>query len=381
MGAENGCIFPPEFPRTAEPAGAPRKNAALHSKTTSTPSERMSPKAAIEVPNDLEEEYYQISAEIVQSFNKFRPPLDIFKFREDVCRVVPYYKVGERLSKEQTEELAELVDAGVIFVSRKDHPVYVKHISYQLDLVLQDKHLKENEIADIFQSALTRRIEEFMDQPVKPVLDKVNEDLLVLTEYIWEDPSRTRALARRLVTEHTLVHHSVNCGFLGLMLFLASKPDDFRTPPQNRQSFDRIALGLFLHDLGMTKIPAVLTGKKQQITPEDRQKIQKHTLIGYEMLSKLDLKYPEVEQCVTQHHERLDGSGYPQKSKQKDISEAGALTALVDSYCAMISKRPYAEPGEPMKVAGALSEDRKYDPQLAKLLHKLLYNLRPTNLA
>jgi len=339
----------------------------------------MSPKAAIEVPNDLEEEYYQISAEIIQSFNKFRPPLDIFKFREDVSRIVSYYKVGERLSKEQTEELAELVNAGVIFVSRKDHPVYVKHISYQLDLVLQDKHLKENEIADIFLSALTRRIEEFMDQPVKPVLDKVNEDILVLTEYLWEDPARARALARRLVTEHTLVHHSVNCGFLGLMLFLAYKPDDFRTPPQNRQIFDRIALGLFLHDLGMTKIPALLTGKKQQITPEERQKIQKHTMIGYEMLAKLDLKYPEVEQCVTQHHERMDGSGYPQKFKQKDIAEAGALTAVVDSYCAMISRRPYADAGESMKIAGALSEDRKYDPQLAKLLHNLLFKLQQTN--
>jgi len=211
------------------------------------------------------------------------------------------------------------------------------------------------------------------------VLDKVNEDLLVLTEYLWEDPSRTRALARRMVTEHTLVHHSVNCGFFGLMLFLASKPDDFRGPPQNRQIFDRMAMGLFLHDLGMTKIPAVLTGKKQQITPEDRQKIQKHTLIGYEMLSKLDLKYPEVEHCVTQHHERMDGSGYPQKSKLKDISEAGALTAVVDSFCAMISKRPHADPLEPMKAAGTLSEDKRYDPQLAKLLHKLLYNLQQTS--
>jgi len=336
-------------------------------------------KTAREIPSDLEEEYYQISLEIVQSFNKFRPPLDIFKFREDVGRVVPYYKVGGRLSKEQTEELAELVSGGVIFVSRKDHPVYVKHISYQLDLVLQDKHLKESEIADIFQSALTRRIEEFMDQPVKPVLDKVDEDLRVLTEYLWEDPTRTRALARRLDGEHTLVHHSVNCGFLGLMLFLAYKPADFREHAQGRQIFDRMALGLFLHDLGMTKIPPVLTGKKQQITPEDRQKIQKHTLIGYEMLAKLDLKYPEVEHCVTQHHERMDGGGYPQKHKNGDISEAGALTAVVDSYCAMISKRPYADPMDPMKAAGALSEDRRYDSRLTKLLFSLLYTLQQTS--
>ena len=162
------------------------------------PTSPMRERPTIEVPAGLEEEYYQINPDILQSFNKFRPPLNIYRFIENVCRIAPYYKVGDRLSKEQTEELADLVGQGLIFVSRADHAVYVKHISYQLDLVLLDKHLTETEIADIFQIALTRRMEDFLDQPVRIVYEKVQEDILVLTEYVWEDFHRAKALAKRM---------------------------------------------------------------------------------------------------------------------------------------------------------------------------------------
>lgn len=323
---------------------------------------------------DLEEEYYQISSDILQSFNKFRPPLNIFRLKEDVVRLMPYYKVGERLSKEQGEELEGLVQQGLIFVSRVDHPVYVKHISYQLDLVLMDRHLTETEIADIFQAALTRRLEEFMEQPVKAVSDKLQADVLVLTQYIWEDFNRGKALARRMHSKHTLANHSVNCGLMGLQIFLQTAPDDFTQGPKARQTLDRLALGLFLHDAGMSKIPLFLREKTQTITSEERQKLLKHPLLGMEMLSKLDLRFPEVEQCLLQHHERLGGSGYPQKLS--DITEFGLLTAVVDSYCAMISERPYAKAMEPKAAAGALATDAKYDQRFTKQLMTYLVNTR-----
>ena len=73
-----------------------------------------------------------------------------------MARILPYCKGGERLTNEQVEELAGLVEEGLIFVSRADHPVYVKHISFQLDLVLVDKNLNETEIADISSEALAK---------------------------------------------------------------------------------------------------------------------------------------------------------------------------------------------------------------------------------
>ena len=326
----------------------------------------MRDRPTIDVPAGLEEEYYQINPDILQSFSKFRPPLNIYRFIEDVARITPYYKVGERLSKEQTEELAELVAEGIIFVSREDHPVYVKHISYQLDLVLLDKHLTEKEIADIFQIALTRRMEEFFDQPVRIVYDKVQEDILVLTQYLWDDPHRAKALAKRMHANHTLANHAVNCGFAGLYLYTTTTPG-FREGKNARTAFDRLALGLFLHDLGMTKVPPILRDKNKPLQPDEVQKVRSHTLSGFEMLTRLDIKYAETERCVSEHHERLDGSGYPQKLAGDKISPIGQLIGLIDSYCAMITTRVYAPAMEPLAAAKKLLDDNKrYSVDLAK---------------
>lgn len=313
----------------------------------------------------LEEEYYQISPDILQSFNKFRPPLNIFRLKEDVVRLMPYYRVGERLSKEQSEELERLVTQGVIFVSRADHSVYVKHISFQLDLVLMDRHLNEAEVADIFQIALTRRMEEFLDQPVKLVADKLVSDILVLTQYLWGDFNRAKAVSRRVHAKHTLANHSVNCGLVGLQFYLQAAPEDLRASPKGRQNLDRMAMGLFLHDMGMSKLPLFLREKTQQLTSEERQKIVKHPLLGVEMLAKLDLKVPEVEQCILHHHERVGGGGYPQKLTS--IPDAGQFMAVVDSYCAMITDRPYAQAQAPKNAAASLGQDPHYDIRYAKL--------------
>jgi len=329
----------------------------------------MRDRSTIDVPAGLEEEYYQINPDILQSFSKFRPPLNIYRFLENVSRIAPYYKVGERLSKEQTQELTDLVGAGVIFVSREDHAVYVKHISYQLDLVLLDKHLTETEIADIFQIALTRRMEAFFDQPVRLVYDKVREDVLVLTEYVWEDFHRAKALAKRMHATHTLANHAVNCGLLGLYLFLAIQSENYREVKNARTNLDRTILGLFLHDLGMTRVPGMIRDKTKPLLPDEMQKVRGHTMAGYEMLARLDIKFPEMERCVSEHHERLDGSGYPQKLTLGSISETGLLAGVVDSYCAMITKRIYAPAMEPLAAAKKLLDDnRRYPADLVKRL-------------
>jgi len=322
-----------------------------------------------DIPDGLNEEYYQVSEDILGSFNKYRPPLNIFTFKEDVARVVPYYKVGGRLSNDQVAELGTLTNEGLVFVSREDHPVYVKHISYQLDLVLVDKNLKEKEIADIFTQALTRRLGEFFEQPVKAVFEKLWVDLMVLSEYLYADIRRARALVRRLHKKHTLENHSLNTGFLGLALWGKIKEKGFADAVK-RPTFDRVLAGLFLHDLGMAKVPAFLRTKEKPLTGDERNKVNAHTKVGFEMLGKLGLRYAEMDQCVTEHHERMNGSGYPLKSVKQEFP--GRLTAVADSFCAMVTKRPYAEAMSPVQAATALAQDPRYDTEITKALQMLL---------
>ena len=142
------------------------------------------------IPQNINEEYYQISGEILSSFPKYRPPVDLFSFREDIGVLAPYCKKGVRLSNEQVDEVAALCAEGNLFVARSDHPIYSRHIVKQLDLVLQDQNLKEGEIADICIRALLLRYGHFAEQPVKLVFEPLYRDVMVVTEYLWNDRHR-----------------------------------------------------------------------------------------------------------------------------------------------------------------------------------------------
>jgi len=326
----------------------------------------------VSIADALDEQYYQINLDILESFSKYRPPLSLFRFKEDVARVIPFCKAGDRLSNEKVEELAQLVDQGIVFVSREDHPIYVKHISYQLDLVLVDKNLHETEIADIFAQAITRRLGEFFEQPVPLVFAKLWTDLMVLTEYLYTDPHRIRALTRRLHQTHSLPNHSFNCGVMGLAVHVKAHTAQYEAGDIKRKVLDHMTAGLFLHDMGMSKVPAFIRDKDKTLTPDERTKVQRHTQSGYEMLAKLDLRFPEVEECVQDHHERLNGTGYPQKKSGAALGGLARLCGLVDSYCAMVVKRIYAEAMEPMKAVAALTQDAGYDAELARTLQALV---------
>lgn len=323
----------------------------------------MKTKLKSSIIDNLDEEYYQISTDILSSFPKFRPPLDLFIFKEDTAQILLLKKKGDRLDKDEQERVAELCKQGNIFVARSDHAVYSKHIAKQLDLVLVDENLKEAEIAEIFCYALTDRIAEFMEQPVKAVFTLIYNDLMVLTEYLWEDKTRIKSLVRRLHTdEHSLAKHSFNTGILGLWLFGRIHPSGL-----NRRTYDKATLGLFLHDMGMGKIPSFIRDKDKPLTQDERAKVNMHPLLGSKIALKLGLQFDEMQQCIMEHHERLDGTGYP--GKLKELSPLGNICAVADSYCAMLTKRPYAEPMEPLAAAKELGQStRAYDNRVTKLL-------------
>lgn len=328
-----------------------------------TPLNEGSPMCAMKssIPDNISEEYYQINPDILSSFSKYRPPLDFFKFIDDIAQLTPYSRKGQRLSNEQIEEVNQLCLEASLFVSRSDHPIYSKHICKQLDLILLDKNLKEAEIADIIVQALQLRLEAFYDQSVQLVFDLLYKDIMVVTEYLSGDPRRIKSLLRRLQTTHTLVNHSINCGIVGLWLYLKLRNYEFV-----RRDLDRTAIALILHDMGMCKIPQFILTKTIPLTPDERAKVNMHPIVGLKIADKLGLSFNEIKACILEHHERLDQSGYPRKVGDADMTKIGRLCAVVDSFCAMIAERPYAKALSPKEAAQQLSkDDSRYDRQFA----------------
>lgn len=318
---------------------------------------------AREIPQNINEEYYQISTEILASFPKYRPPVDLFSFREDIKVLAPYSKKGVRLSNEQVEEVARLCAAGDLFVSRSDHPIYSRHIVKQLDLVLQDNNLKESEIADICIRALAIRYTDFSDQPVKAVFEPLYRDIMVVTEYLWQDRHHVNAFVRRLFRRHQPARHAINTMSVGLWLWLQIV-SDFR-----RKDLDRMALALLLHDVGMSKVPAFLLNKQGPLKPEEREKVILHPLVGVKLMQKMDLTFEELLRACFEHHERLTAPAIRKSSKAPRSAGWAGSRPLADSFSAMICEKPYGQAKEPLEAAKELAAAQQhYDPELTNSL-------------
>ena len=95
-----------------------------------------------------------------------------------------------------------------------------------------------------------------------------------------------------------------------------------------------------IHDLGKVSIPAEILSKPTKLTEIQFQLIQAHPQTGYEILKGIDFPWP-VAEVVLQHHERMNGSGYPQGLKGKDISIEAQILMVADVVEAMASYRPY----------------------------------------
>ena len=95
-----------------------------------------------------------------------------------------------------------------------------------------------------------------------------------------------------------------------------------------------------VHDLGKISVPAEILSKPGKLTPIELQLIQGHAQAGYEILKDIDFPWP-IATIVWQHHERLDGSGYPQKLKGADMLVESRIVAVADVVEAMGSHRPY----------------------------------------
>jgi PAS domain S-box-containing protein len=134
-----------------------------------------------------------------------------------------------------------------------------------------------------------------------------------------------------------------------------------------------IHLAGVVHDMGKISIPSEILSKPGRLNEIEYSLIKMHPQAGYEILKEIDFPWP-IAQIVRQHHERMDGSGYPQGLKGDEILLEARILAVADVLEAMASHRPY-RPGLGIKVAlKTLAEGRgtQFDPQVVDACIALL---------
>ncbi|GAA6206022.1 MULTISPECIES: HD-GYP domain-containing protein [Thalassotalea] len=159
--------------------------------------------------------------------------------------------------------------------------------------------------------------------------------------------------------------HAINCAVLicGFSIYLGFK----------KNTVQELTLGALIHDLGTAKVSRTILEKQEKLTKNEMSVVQKHVLWGMEMSKREGYSSPILTDMLVNHHERLDGSGYPRGIAGDKISKLSRITAIVDVYDAMTADKPYKKAMLPQAVfRHLLNEKKKFDADIVQQFIKYL---------
>ena len=181
-------------------------------------------------------------------------------------------------------------------------------------------------------------------QPLKKVLREL------VVEIIRNRDSKIHQLDMRTYQDYIYAHSVNTCVLSVLIAVNLDYPEGKLTD---------LALGTMLHDVGMMMLPDALLMKMGNLTPEESKQVQQHPEDGFNILRTVREIPITVAHIAYQHHERVDGKGYPRNLTADKILEVAKVAAVADTFDALVSDRPYRKgmvPHEAYEVMMALAD-------------------------
>ena len=172
-----------------------------------------------------------------------------------------------------------------------------------------------------------------------PSLEKTGEVVDDIVQSMIDNPDAMMWVARMRDEDLTVYGHAVK-----VALYMVALGRHMGFPKQELSNLGMIGL---LADVGKTKLPKALLEKPGMLSPQEYTLVKEHVRLGLEALSQEGPLPPDILQGIAQHHERLDGSGYPKGIKGPDIGIYGRMAAIADTFAALITPRVYANPVSP----------------------------------
>src|SRR6202167_594447 len=192
---------------------------------------------------------------------------------------------------------------------------------------------------------------------------RVTENLRLMASLHGFYDTALEAFATAIDVKHVNIHgHSLRVGLYAAAIGEAMGVDAGEVAALRSAGY--------LHDIGKVAVDRRLFSKPGALNPDEFREMADHTVVGHQIVSSVQFPWPKIHEAVRWHHERSDGSGYPDAIGGDDLPLPVRIMALADTFDAMTSVRPYRES---LSLGSALSDlvrmsPQKYDPNVVQAL-------------
>ncbi len=192
-------------------------------------------------------------------------------------------------------------------------------------------------------------------------IHQLSQDII---DGVFSNPDGMTCLTMIKDADQYLLEHCVNCSIL-MGLFARHMGFD-------KALIEELSFAGLLMDVGMVTLPKDLLQKQGKLNEHEWEIVRSHVDAAIDLLKPAEQVSEEVLNVVANHHERLDGSGYPMAKRSEDISTYARMAAIVDCFDAMISNRPYKPSMTPTAALKKLMVDNRLDQTLVRQFVKCI---------
>lgn len=254
-----------------------------------------------------------------------------YHIKDDFYKVLIHKK--ENYSKEIQEQIKKQQIKN-LYVLSKDYETYEKDTQEYVAKLIYTKEVPIKIKAEIIHEMTNDTMQELFlgnlnEEKIKHSKEMINKSI----DLILDDKSALRSMLEVTSYDYYTYSHCVNVSVYALAFgaYLGLKKDMLLV----------LGSAALLHDLGKKKVPSDIVNKNSRLTDEEFEIMKMHPSYAVEILKSLGESNQLLLEIIEQHHEKLDGSGYPKHLKEKDIHHFSQIIAIVDIFDALTTKRSY----------------------------------------
>lgn len=247
-----------------------------------------------------------------------------------------YKPVGVTLSEMR---IRERMHPKKLYIKRQNKIEAIQEVQHEFNKELK-KCIDENDLTEV-RKIVQNVVQVTLEEPASGSLEGLSKTVKILVGEVTKNRDLIKWLLDLTTRDYTTIHHSVNV--MALALGYASYVNF------DRYSKKLLGLSALLHDVGKVRIEVELLKADRKLTDEEFMEVQKHTIKGFHILNSCKFRNNEIKMVALEHHEKLDGSGYPEQ--KTNISEFAQVISIIDCYEALTNdERIYRQAVNPLSA-------------------------------